>query len=124
MELSNSNKDLGNAFNNIISASAIDESVVSAMGHKIREAQGLFKLWIGRDDASLRNKNYFKKYLEYNPNKTDVKKTASDIYKDTALDLLNELFKKKNADAAKITQTMYAMLRVAKFIKGEEVRDE
>lgn len=124
LEFSNSDKDLEQAFENIISASGIEESVVSAMGHKIREAQGLFKLWIGRDDASLRNVNYFKKYLEYNPNKTDVKKTTSDIYKDTALNLLNELFKKKNADAAKITQTMYAMLRVAKFIKGEEVRDE
>ena len=124
LELSNSDKDLEKVFENIISASAIEESVVSAMGHKIREAQSLFKLWIGLDDASLRNKNYFKKYLEYNPDKSDEKKTASDIYKDTALDLLNVLFKKGKTDEAKISQTMYAMLRVAKFIKGEEVRDE
>lgn len=123
MELSNSDKDLEKAFNDIISASAIEESVVSAMGHKIREAQGLFKLWIGRNNASLRNENYFKKYLEYNPDKADEKKTASDIYKDTALNLLNVLFN-NNTDVAKISQTMYAMLRVAKFIKGEEVRDE
>lgn len=124
MELSNSDKELEKAFENIISASAIEESVVSAMGHKIREAQGLFKLWIGRDDASSRNENYFKKFLEYNPDKSDEKKTASDIYKDSALDLLNVLFKNKDADEARITQTMYTMLRLAKFIKGEEVRDE
>lgn len=124
MELSNSDKDLEKAFDNIISASAIEESVVSAMGHKIREAQGLFKLWLGRDDALIRNENYFKTYLDYNPDKADEKKTASDIYKETALDLLNVLFKNNNAEEAKISQTMYAMLRVAKFIKGEEVRDE
>lgn len=123
MELSNSDKDLEKAFENIILASGIEESVVSAMGHKIREAQGLFKLWIGQDDASSRNENYFKKYLEYNPNKADEKKTASDIYKDTALNLLNVLFN-NNTDENKISQTMYAMLRIAKFIKGEEVKDE
>ena len=123
MEYSNSDIDLEKAFENIISASGIEESVVSAMGHKIREAQGLFKLWIGHDDASVRNENYFKKYLEYNPDKADEKKSASDIYKETALDLLNVLFK-NNSDEAIISQTMYAMLRVAKFIKGEEIRDE
>lgn len=123
MELSNSDKDLEKAFENIISASAIEESVVSAMGHKIREAQSLFKLWIGQNGTSLRNENYFKKYLDYKPDKADEKKTASDIYKETALDLLNVLFN-SNTDEAKISQTMYAMLRVAKFIKGEEVRDE
>ena len=124
MEFSNSDENLGKAFENIISASGIEESVVSAMGHKIREAQGLLKLWIGQDNASSRNENYFKKYLEYNPDKSDEKKTASDIYKDSALDLLNVLFKNKDADEARITQTMYTMLRLAKFIKGEEVRDE
>lgn len=124
IEFSNSDKYLGKAFEDIILASGIEESVVSAMGHKIREAQSLFKLWIGKDDASSRNKNYFKKYLEYNPDKADEKKTASDIYKDTALDLLNVLFNNRNANEAKITQVMYAMLRVAKFVKGEEVKDE
>ena len=124
MELSNSDKELEKAFDNIISASAIEESVVSAMGHKIREAQGLFKLWIGREDATSRNENFFKKYLEYNPDKADEKKTASDIYKETALDLLNVLFNNSNPDEAKISQTMYAMLRIAKFIKGEDIRDE
>ena len=124
MELSNSNKDLEKAFENIISASSIEESVVSAMVHKIREAQSLFKLWIGKDDASSRNVNYFKKYLDYNPDKSDDKITASDIYKGTALDLLNVLFNIRNANEEKVSQTMYAMLRVAKFIKGEELRDE
>ena len=124
MRYSNSDKDLENAFENIISASGIEESVVSAMGHKIREAQGLFKLWVGKNDATSRNLNFFKKYLEYNDEKADEKKTASDIYKDTALELLNVLFKKGNMDEKIISQTMYAMLRVAKFVKGEEVRDE
>lgn len=124
MELSNSDEKLENAFENIILASGIEESVVSAMGHKIREAQGLFELWLRQDYAELRNKYFFKKYLEYNSDKADEKKTASDIYKDTALDLLNVLFRLKNAKADIITQTMYAMLRIAKFINGEEVKDE
>ena len=124
MELSNSDKELEKAFDNIISASAIEESVASAMGHKIREAQGLFKLWIGREDASSRNANYFKKYLDYSPDKADEKKTASDIYKETALNLLNLLFNNSITNEIKLSQTMYAMLRIAKFIKGEEVRDE
>ena len=124
MELSNSDKDLEKALENIISASAIEESVVSAMGHKIREGQGLFGLWLGQENASSRNENYFKKYLEYDPDKADEKKTASDIYKDTALELLNVLFKTNEGEVSTITQTMYAMLRVAKFLKGEEVRDE
>ena len=94
------------------------------MGHKIREAQGLFKLWIGREDASSRNANYFKKYLDYSPDKADEKKTASDIYKETALNLLNLLFNNSITNEIKLSQTMYAMLRIAKFIKGEEVRDE
>lgn len=123
MELSNSNIDLEKAFTDIISASSIEESVVSAIGHKIREAQRVFSLWIGQNNAPSRNENYFKKYLEYNPEKADEKKTASDIYKETALDLLNVLFD-NNTDGAKISKTMYAMLRVAKFVKGEELRDE
>ena len=67
---------------------------------------------------------------EIKEEKAEEKKNASDIYKETALKLLNVIFKSVdtaediNHIAAKITQTMYAMLRVAKFIKGEEVRDE
>ena len=124
MELSNSDEKLENAFENIILASGIEESVVSAMGHKIREAQGLFELWLRQDNADIRNKYFFEKYLEYNADKADEKKTASDIYKDMALNLLNVLFEIKNTKATIITQTMYAMLRIAKFIKGEEVKDE
>ena len=124
-EWSNADKELEKAFEDIVSASAIEESVVSAVGHKIREAQGLFELWIGQECAPERNRNFFKKYLEYNPDKAAEKKSASDIYKDTALDLLNVLFKNKGANTAeKLTQTMYAMLRLAKFINGEEARDE
>lgn len=124
MKLFNSDKDLDKAFENMILASGIEESVVSAMGHKIREGEELFNLWIRQGDAPMRNKYYFKKYLDYIPDKADEKKTASDIYKDTALTLLNALIKTKDAKAAQVTQTMYAMLRIAKFVKGEEVKDE
>ena len=84
----------------------------------------MFELWLRQDNADIRNKYFFEKYLEYNADKADEKKTASDIYKETALNLLNVLFNNSITNEIKLSQTMYAMLRIAKFIKGEEVRDE
>ena len=125
MQFSKSKEELKKAFDKMIEASEkkVEESVVSAVAHKIKENEGILGLWIGKDDAVERNGNFFQKYLEHNPNKEEDKKTASDLYKDAALDLLNELFKTET-DISQLTQTMYGMLRMAKFINGEEVKDE
>ena len=101
----------------------VEESVVSAVAHKIRENEGLLKLWIDNDNYKDRNSNFFQKYLEYNPDKKN--KTETDLYKKATLDLLDKLFENKgNMDSDKLTKTMYGMLRLAKFIKGEEVIDD
>ena len=126
-EFSKSKDELKKAFNKMIEASEkkVEESVVSAVAHKIRENEGLLKLWIKEPkNFEKRNGNFFQKYLEHQPNKEESKKTALDKYKDAALVLLNELYKtEKDSDDSKLTKTMYGMLRLAKFIKGEEVID-
>ena len=119
MELSGANEDLKNAFNAIVSTSKVEDSVVSAIAHKIRSNSDLLSLWAGKE----RNGYFFKNYLEYEPDKVDVKKSDSDFYKDASLELLNVLTQ-TSTDKTKITSTMYAMLRIAKFINGEEVKDE
>ena len=124
-EFSKAKDDLKKAFDDMVKASEkkVEESVVSAVAHKIRENEGLLNLWIDNENYEERNDNFFQKYLEYNPDKKN--KNESDLYKKTALDLLNKLFENKgNMDSDKLTKTMYGMLRLAKFIKGEEVIDE
>lgn len=124
-EFSKSKDELKKTFDDMIEASEkkVEESVVSAVAHKIRENEGLMKLWIDSDNYKKRNSNFFQKYLEHQPNKEENNKSASDKYKDAALNLLNELYKIET-DISKLTQTMYGMLRLAKFIKGEEVIDD
>lgn len=137
IELFASNTEIKDAFENIISVSAIEESVVSAISHKMRESSGLFKLWMNdKENIALRNKYFFQHYLEYEPDKKEEKKTASDLYKDAALELLNSLFntveieeheektEEKNTKEGKIAISVYSMLRIAKFINGEDIKDE
>lgn len=121
MQFSKNQSDLKKAFEKMIAASCAEESVVSAVSHKIRSNEGLLKLWIGKDDAPARNLNFFKKFMEYNPDKKNP--NESDEYKSATLTLLDELCKTEN-DSSKLVQTAYGMLRIAKFIKGEEVIDE
>lgn len=124
IRLSNNKDDLKTAFNKMIEASDADESIISAVAHKIRENEGLLKLWedAPAEKKDMRNKNFFINYMEYEPDKKEKK--ASDEYKEAALDLLNNLYKQHGMKADEMVQTLYGMLRVAKFIKGEEVRDE
>lgn len=122
IQFSKSKKALKDAFEKMIAASAADESVVSAVAHKIRENEGLLKLWLDSGNFEKRNSNFFQKYLEHNPNKNN--KSDSDVYKDAALVLLNKLCEVNDMDSKIITENMYSMLRLAKFMNGEEVRDE
>lgn len=126
IEMSCNNSELKAAFDRMITASAADESIVSAVAHKIRENEGVLKLWEAETDEKkvmMRNGNFFRKYIEHDPDKEEDK-NASDRYKDAALDLLNNLYILPGMTADKLTRTAYGMLRVAKFINGEEVRDE
>lgn len=116
MELSKNKVGLRDKFRAMIAASSADQSVVSAVSHKIRNNEGLLKLWLGNTDSSVRNLNFFKKFMEYS-------ETNPDEYKKAALELLGEL-SKVELEAEKLVKTMYGMLRIAKFIKGEELVDE
>lgn len=118
MELSKNEGSLRDKFNVMIAASSAEGSVVSAVSHKIRSNEGLLKLWIedAEADKSARNENFFKKYLEYSSSNPDA-------YKKATLELMNELCLIET-DAEKLVKTMYGMLRIAKFINGEEVIDE
>lgn len=116
MELSKSNKALKEKFNDLVENSNTKESVISAVSHKIRNNEGLLKLWIGSPDTATRNENFFKKFIEY-------KSGENDLYKEKTLKLLNELCLVEH-DASKLVKSMYGMLRLAKFINGEEVIDE
>ena len=128
MSFSKTNPKLANKFEAIIEQSQVEETLVSAVAHKIRNNEGLLKLWMGTEESTFteRNKAFFEKYMEYDSDKTD----NESLYKRSALDLLNELYKTKvnpqmseeqeNESISEIIKTMYAMLRVAKFINGEE----
>lgn len=135
---SGNNADLKKAFDELIKVSGVEESVVSAVSHKIRECEGLLGLWITALDFKARNLNFFKAYLDYNPDKADKDKNAlqnsqadgrvdvnfENLYKDAAMNLLNEISKINTDGVLNAVKTLYGMLRIAKFIKGEEVIDE
>ena len=118
------NKTQDNLFNNMITASSVKESVVSALAHNIRQSEGLIGLWSNSSDYEERNRHFFEKYMDYEPDKDETRKDNSDKYKDAAKELMNALVEAGMTDASQLTQTMYGMLRVAKFINGEEVHDE
>lgn len=128
LSFSKTNSELVSKFEALIKQSQVEETLISAVAHKIRNNEGLLKLWMGTEESTFteRNKAFFEKYMEYDSDKTD----KESLYKRSALDLLNELYKTKinlqmseeqqNENISGIIKTMYAMLRMAKFINGEE----
>lgn len=121
---SKSNEELEKAFHNVIQQSAVSDAVVSSVSHKIRSNEGLLKLWLGESDDIVRQRTlaFFKKYIEY---KTEGPEYVSgdNIYKESAMNCLCELFKTES-EIENLIKTMYGMIRIAKFVSGEEVRDE
>lgn len=114
---SKNNKDLFDAFKDLISVSGGESNVVSAVAHKIRANEGLLKFWLADDNYRDRNAYFFNKFMEG----VDGSK-----YKEAALELLNVLYadaKEKNLEIKPLIQTMYGMLRTAKFVKGEKGND-
>lgn len=114
---SKNNKELDDAFKKLIQKSDVEESEVSAISHKIRGNKDLILLWYKEEPTivEIRNLNFYKKFLE-------LKEDEKDTYKTATLEVLNELYKTSKGES--IVQNMYSMLRLAKFIKGEELRDE
>lgn len=134
-------------FKEVIIKSGVEQSVVSAVAHKIRNNKDLLGLWFESDNYEDRNSNFFKKFIEYkdasDKNQESAykkqKQSAENAYKEVVLELLNayykyrddvEAFNKDKDESEKIkydidvlTKNVYAMLRTAKFIKGEPIHE-
>lgn len=114
--LSKNDKALYKAFKNVIDASGADNNMVSAVAHKIRANEGLLRLWLADEYYQQRNENFFEKFMD----------GLNNDYKKAALKLLNEMYadaKEKAIGIESLVQTMYGMLRTAKFVKGETSND-
>lgn len=114
--LSKNNKALHDAFINVINVSGIDNNMISAVSHKIRANEGLLKLWLADGNYKQRNENFFEKFMD----------GLNNDYKNAALKLLNEMYadaKENGIGIESLVQTMYGMLRTAKFVKGETSND-
>ena len=87
-------------------------------------------IWIDNVNFTARNMNFFKAYLNYSPDKAEKDKKAlknspvdgnvdvENLYKDAAMNLLNEISKTNKDNVLNAVKTLYGMLRIAKFIKG------
>lgn len=104
--------ELKERFAEIISAST-DNDTVSAIAHKVRQNEKLVDVVLkngtqGRLDA------LFEKVLEFNAEKEDYFKAVKQ--------LMPVLF--KEVGEKNYCKTLYSLLRIAKFIKGEDLHDE
>lgn len=116
------NSDVYTSFSELMGTS-VDESTVSAIAHKLRENQDLLDI-VRRSGRKGRIEAFYNKVMEESP--LDDKS-----YKGITRNLLWKLFdqeKSKPGDKAKSTEeileTLYGMLRTAKFINGEGDSDE
>lgn len=123
------------SFKELIGKSDVEQSVVSAVAHKLRNNKDLLGLWFESDNYYDRNLNFFKKFMEYNAESSEKDNT----YKKVVLKLLDayykyrdevEAFNKDKDESEKLeydinvlTKNVYAMLRTAKFIKGEPIHE-
>ena len=110
--ISRKNNDLWDSFMSLI-LNTEDEETVSAVAHKIRQEETLVKIVL-ESENNERIDALFHKILEYDESK--------DGYFDAVKKIMPLLFKTSKGDD--LSQTLYSMLRTAKFIKGEDLRDE
>lgn len=112
------NEDLQKAFRDLINATN-DDIVVSAVAHKLRQEEKLVNTVMDAeqsltDDADHPRLNaLFEKVLEFQEN--DYFKCVKSI-----MPLLYKVLNEKD----KFIPMLYSLLRTAKFIKGEDMRDE
>lgn len=116
------NSDVYTSFSDLMRTS-VDESTVSAIAHKLRENQDLLDI-VRRSGRKDRIEAFYNKVMEESP-------LNDKSYKGVTRNLLWKLFdqeKSKPEDKAKSTEeileTLYGMLRTAKFINGEGDSDE
>ena len=102
---------------------SVDEPTVSAIAHKLRENLDLLDIIRNSDDEN-RIKAFYNKAMEENP-------LNDNSYKGITRNLLWTLFdqektkpKEKVKGTKEILETLYGMLRTAKFINGEGDSDE
>lgn len=123
------------SFKELIIKSGVEQSVVSAVAHKLRNNKDLLGLWFESDNYYDRNLNFFKKFMEYNAESSE----KGNAYKKVVLKLLDALYanrgnvkefnkgkdkdKQIENDIDVLIKNIYAMLRTAKFIKGEPIHE-
>lgn len=111
------------AFKKAIEASTESDSLVAAVAHKIRANEGMINLWINdKEHLEERNLAFFKKFIEYTG--------EEEIYKTCIMNLLNEICKEEpelkqepKSNISEWSKKVYGMIRTAKFIRGEEVKE-
>lgn len=120
--LSKGDVELYGAFLNVIENTG-DERTVSAVAHKIRSNGALLNL-VAQDEENLEKRldNLFDKYFELNDG--DSKGYFDSVKLLLRIILHNQAGVTDAKEIDECTQTIYGMLRTAKFIKGEEAKDE
>lgn len=95
----------------------VDIATISAVAHKLRENQSLLDIIRNKDESRL--KAFYKNFIEENP-------LDNNSYKGLTRMLLWELFQHNTSkrETKDILETLYGMLRTAKFINGENDYDE
>lgn len=91
-----------------------DNDTVSAIAHKLRQEEALVDIVLGSGQEE-RLKALFDKVLEFDNDKAP--------YFDAVKSIMPILYNKID-DKKKYIQTLYSLLRTAKFIKGEDLHDE
>lgn len=112
--LNKNNSDIKTAFAELI-ATSTEDNLVSAVAHKLRDMSLLWQA-VGTDDSRL--EAFFEKFMGLGE-----KKDAHNTYLTRVKCLVSTILKNEKI-SNKLDQTIYAMLRIAKFINGEEAKDE
>lgn len=107
------------------------ETLVSSVAHKVRTNTPLLGTF-GKEDLSSRLSAFFTQIIDTEDKSTEAKKYLDETRKVLELIMGNYIEKKviqtkestEKDTTQQATELFYSMLRIAKFIKGEEVKDE
>lgn len=109
--------NLYDIFKDLIKCS-VDDALISAVAHKLRENDDLLRIVLEKGNNRL--EAFYEEVME-------AEKNDKTTYKWKTKQLLEALFKENGSNAIKIgriIEQLYGMLRTAKFINGEEDKDE
>lgn len=107
------------------------ETLVSSVAHKVRTNTPLLGTF-GKENLSSRLSAFFTQIIDTEDKSTEAKKYLDETRKVLELIMGNYIEKKviqtkestEKDTTQQATELFYSMLRIAKFIKGEEVKDE